>query len=276
MLDLGYHKCKRERNQREVRCFLKKIIMSALFCISSVGYSLCPNNGLVVGWDPYEPFQMENAGKVTGLDVEIIQAISERLKCSLTYKKRPWKRLLLEIELGEIGITGSASKSADREVFGFFTDPYVSQKNYLYALKKDAAKFNTMTKLSEILESGKKIGVTLGYEYGDEYANLAKDKKFAPLFDAAVDEKTGVAKLDVGRIDAIIMNEFTGAVAVKNAQVKNEIVALPIVVSQEELHFVLSKKAVSPEFFAAFNRELKKMEKEGVIAKIAAKYRLRY
>ncbi len=252
-----------------------RIVLSMSFLLASaIGYASCPQGGLVVGWDPYEPFQMEKNNQVTGLDIEIIQQIAARLKCPIVYKKRPWKRLLAEIKSGVVHVTGSASKNPEREGFSYFSAPYVSQKNYLYVVKNLEQSFATFKSLADVIAAKKKVGITIGYEYGSEFAKLQADKASAAFFDAAPDEKTSVAKLDIGRIDAVIMNEFTGAVAVADSKVKQQVVALPIVVTDEELHFILSKKSVSPDFLQAFTTEFKNLEKSGEINRLAAKYRL--
>ncbi|MCP4161995.1 MAG: transporter substrate-binding domain-containing protein [Deltaproteobacteria bacterium] len=55
-----------------------------------------------IGWEPWSPYQYKDSkGKVTGLDIELITAIMNNVKFSVTYKERPWKRLLYEVETGK-------------------------------------------------------------------------------------------------------------------------------------------------------------------------------
>ena len=57
---------------------------------------------LSVGWEPWQPYQLKVGDKVTGLDNDLFSAIAAQAGCVVTFKERPWKRILEEVKLGEL------------------------------------------------------------------------------------------------------------------------------------------------------------------------------
>ena len=65
-----------------------------------------PSCELVMGWDPWEPYQYEIAGgQVFGLDVDLVTAVAADAGCDISFRKDSWRELLqqLEAEEGEDG-----------------------------------------------------------------------------------------------------------------------------------------------------------------------------
>ena len=49
---------------------------------------------LTMGWENWPPYQYQTNNTLTGLDIELIKAIVEHMGYKISFKERPWKRLL--------------------------------------------------------------------------------------------------------------------------------------------------------------------------------------
>ncbi len=56
---------------------------------------------LVVGWDPWEPYQYQDlGGELRGLDVELIKELSARIGCKTRFLASDWASLLKMLKKG--------------------------------------------------------------------------------------------------------------------------------------------------------------------------------
>ena len=79
---------------------------------------------LVMGWDPWEPYQYEIAGgQVFGLDVDLLTAVVRNSGCDIEFQKGSWRELLQQLKDGEIDLLAGATQTAERDDFAYFTKP---------------------------------------------------------------------------------------------------------------------------------------------------------
>ena len=89
---------------------------------ASAGAKACV---LRVGWEPYGVYTFRDAdGQATGIDIEMMRTVAKEVGCRTHFTERPWARILLEIEQGELEVTTSASRNREREAFAHFSRPY--------------------------------------------------------------------------------------------------------------------------------------------------------
>jgi polar amino acid transport system substrate-binding protein len=173
-------------------------------------------------------------------------------------------------------MTGSATKTTEREAFGIFSDPYVESKNVLFFKKGEAAKFK-ISGLADIVNYPTfKLGIVRGFEYGDDYTKALNDpkvgKKFKAMLDEAGNENQQLQKIVAGRINAGIHNQFVGTAAAKALKLYDQLETSPATISADINHWLMSKKTVSPEFVKEFNTVLAKVKADGSYQKILSKY----
>jgi polar amino acid transport system substrate-binding protein len=136
------------------------------------------------------------ADKITGFDIEVIQAVADAAGIKIEVKNTGWDPLFEGIDKGTVDIGISAiTITEERKQKYDFSDPYF-EANQLILLPEDS----TVTKLSEL--QGKKIGVQLATTgeqvvkktFGDTYEGL-KGYDDTP---SAVDDFFN------GRVDAVV------------------------------------------------------------------------
>lgn len=142
-----------------------------------ISFGVCPilsaqeSRPLKVGWYDWEPYQYErvvNGQRVlSGLDIEMLQAIGKRAKLNMTFEHHSFDAVLAGLQDGSIDLTIGYRRS-EREVYARYSFPYRLETEVILVRRGSARRFPSST-LSELLKSmrGKtKIGAVTGYVYG--------------------------------------------------------------------------------------------------------------
>ncbi len=92
-----------------------------------------PMCSIKMGWDPWEPYQyLSPDNQVRGLEIELISAIAKQANCNVEFVQSDWMNLLKGIRDGSVDMLGGASKTAAREEFAMFSNPYRKESFVLY------------------------------------------------------------------------------------------------------------------------------------------------
>lgn len=227
---------------------------------------------LSLGWEPYEPFQFKDAaGTVTGIDVEVFEAVAKEAGCTVAKKEVPWKRLQQDIENGRMDAAMGLQNTPEREAFGVFSPAYRRDGMVLWVRKGELDKVGG-DGLSAIKGKPFKLGIVAGYEYGTTYEALAADPAFAKQVDESASTELNLRKLANKRIDGFIENDFVTIAMARKEKLADGIEAHPVAVQAADAKFMFSKKSVDPKTVEAFNAALARLKASGAIDAILAKY----
>jgi len=81
------------------------------------------NCEFTLGFDAWEPYQYKVIGdQVSGLDIELVEAVVNEICCRLVFEQGTWVSLLAKLKAGDVDILLGASKTAAREEFALFSD----------------------------------------------------------------------------------------------------------------------------------------------------------
>ena len=207
----------------------------------------------------YPPFNfVDDKNQLTGFDVEIGQAVAERIGIKATPLSTAWDGIIAgllankyELICGSMAITEERLKSID------FSEPYYRSGAQLFVKKGSAIKSVADLK-------GKKVGVTLGTTY-EKWVR-------ANIPDADVRTYKGVPdmilEVGYGRIDGFITDKIVGALAIKK---KGAPIALAgDLLYEEKMGIALRQN--NPELKAAINDALAAIKKDGTYHDIALKW----
>ena len=202
---------------------------------------------------PYE--YMENS-KIVGIDPEIVGEIARNLGYKLVIQDMKFDSVILAVQTGKADIAASGiTVTADRKKQVNFTVPYVTAAQVIIIPKKSSIKTPTDLK-------GKRIGVQQGTT-GDTYVrkHICEPERYD-------NGALAVAALRAGKVDAVVLDGEPSKVHVQ--QYPNEIMLLPVALTQEEYAFALNKK--NTKLLKAFNSELVRMRASGRLQQILDKY----
>ncbi len=244
-------------------CFVFLILLTPALALEKI----------TVGWESWEPYSYaDEKQQMLGLDVEIITAAAKNAGFEVEFKEYPWKRILHNIETGELDLTCGASKTAEREVYANFTEPYRTESAVLFVRKGTAGNF-PFKELKDIIPATFQLGVETEYFYGDKYAELMKKEEFAKHVETVNRAELNYNKLLKGRIQGFLTDPFAGAAYLKKNNLTDQIETHPMPVYSDAIHFMISKKTQKVNLVQQLNDAIKKMKADGSLEVILNKWR---
>lgn len=210
----------------------------------------------------FEPFEYKDAGNVTGIDVEIAQAVADKLGVSLEISDIAFDSTIPAITSGKgdfvaagMTVTEERLKNVD------FTDTYFNASQSIIVLKDSAIK------APADLE-GKLVGVQTGTtgdmyctnEDGSSDVSVGEVKRYSKGMDA-------VSDLIAGRIDAVVIDDFPAEKLVdKNS---DKVVKLDEALTEEEYAIACPKDS---DLTAEINAVIAELKDSGKMDEIVSKY----
>ncbi|MCL5986719.1 MAG: basic amino acid ABC transporter substrate-binding protein [Actinobacteria bacterium] len=212
---------------------------------------------LTVGSDAtWPPMEYVKGDKIVGFDVDMAQAIADKLNLELDYQNTAWDGLFpaliahkFDIAISSITITDERKQEMDFSIPYYKTDQAVT-------MREDAL-VDSVEKMD-----GKKAGVQIGTT-----GELAAKEIKGLTVNTYDDILLAFEDLKTGRIDAVISDSYVGyAYAVNNEGLK---VAF-VITTNEELGIAFAKD--TPELLKAVNGTLQSLFDDGTYDSIYEKW----
>lgn len=204
----------------------------------------------------FPPYEYYDANEIVGIDIEIAQAIADKLGLELEVKDGAFDAIIAEVVSGkaDIGIAGM-TVTDERKQNVDFSDSYATGTQVVI-VKEDSE-----IKSAADLE-GKSIGVQLGTT-GDIMATDIKDSK-VEQYNKGMD---AVQALSQGKIDAVIIDSEPAKFYEKEVSGLN---ILDEAFAVEDYAIALKKGNTALQ--SKINEALKELKAEGKIDEIIGKY----
>lgn len=242
-----------------MKLFSKALLVALSLVLILAAPGLAEDTTLVVGTNPeFPPFEsVGDNGEVVGIDIDIINAIAEKIGMTVTIESMDFDALIPSLSSGKIRVAISAmSNTEERRKNVLFTDPYFQASQKIIA--KEGSSIAAEADLA-----GKKIGVQLGTT-GDLYVTEKFTDATIERYTKAID---AVQDLVNGKLDAIVIDEAPAGVFAKQAP---GLVVLPDRLSDEVYSIALSLG--QDELCAKMNQALAELKADGTYDKIVAAY----
>lgn len=236
------------------------VSMVALFAVGCGGDENGGAGGpLTVGSDiPYPPFEQGKAPDYTGFDIELVEAIGERIGRTPEFKDTSFDTIFRDLAQGKFEMVASATTiTPEREKTVDFTNPY-----YL-----PSAQSIVVTKGSEIESEADLDGKTVGVQQGttgEEYVDEETDAAEVRAFPAGPDT---IPALKAGTIDAVVIDRPVAERAIE------EDPAIEIsagIETEEEYGFVVQEG--DEELLEELNQGLEEVLDDGTYTRIYKKW----
>lgn len=243
-------------------------LLWVLLCLPGLGWGQC-ERPLSIGWEPWAPFMhLDAQGRLTGLDVELAQALGEEMGCALHFVELPFKRHMVELEAGRIDLASSVQWTAERERFAYFSSAYRQAEVRLIVRQGESAAL-PLSSLQELARLPLRLGLTRGYFYGEAFAALQRDPGALQLEDA-ISDRVNLDRLLAWRIDGLLADPLV--IAALAAPGKVEVHPLPI--HSSRFHFIASRRSVSEAQMHQLDRALQRLRERGELQRILSRYQL--
>ena len=221
---------------------------------------------LAVPPDGFPPYIILGQGKqVSGIIVDVLREAAARQGYQLVATEAPKKRVEPMILSNKLDAAPRAIEWGGNSHQFLFTDSIVRVRDLVFSRKDAPLRYQSPDDLR-----GKRLGTHLGYNY----------PVLTPYFDAkeivredARTEESMLRMLQVKRTDAVVMNEMVALWLIKADNLGGQFVA-----SETELGGYEYRLMFGPQwspFVVQFNRELSQMKKDGRLARVIDKYRLK-
>jgi len=120
---------------------MKKVIW--LFLLAMVIYPMpgWVQDIIVYGYDEdYPPWEKNVKGVPTGINIDIMTIVAERLDMGIRFEPYPFKRVLALLKNGDIDIAGGLEKRPERAMFADFLKPAYQKTKKVFVMKKGSTK----------------------------------------------------------------------------------------------------------------------------------------
>ena len=212
----------------------------------------------------FPPFQWEEAGKVTGIDADIIREVCRRLGIGLKFQVMPWKKALKSAENGDVsGLTASLYNEKRAEYLYYTQESVHIQKNIIMIRKGNNIKISGFDDLKNI-----KTGVVRDFSYGPEFDSIRGLDKVV-----CTDQKELVRLLAAGRVDAAMGSEMPLMFNARQLGVQDKLEVAHVVTEYRAYTAFSKASGEKGEVLARkFDTVLREMKKEGLDQKILDTY----
>ncbi|MGQ3054884.1 MAG: substrate-binding periplasmic protein [Roseateles sp.] len=228
---------------------------------------------LRVRWNPDPPYSMRDAaGRVVGLQAELVERTLERMGCRAVWVELPWARALVELQAGRLDVLPGALRRPEREAYAHWVEQRFMVPNRLYVRADERASFGAATRLRDVLKPGLKLGVQIGVVYGPEYAALLAEPDFRARLTQAAVRGNLWQMLEIGRVDGVLASEASARWELARLGLGAQIVRTDVLLSNEAAQTMFSKSSVDAALVQRYRQAGDALEKDGTLARVVRKY----
>lgn len=244
---------------------LRIIIFSAMIFLSTQSIA----SELKTNWFEFFPYSFKNGENLSGIDIEISNAIIKYSGYSTSREEKPWHESLTMLKEGKIDFLTSATYTEERANFAYFSLPYRYESNALVMLKHPRIILNFKTTsglIEDIKNRGLKLGTIKGYAYSDiGIANYIKNNATTRRNTS----KELVKDIIDGKIDGFITDSNE---ARKISSTSNGTISYIETGMKTPIRLMFSKKNIEKSFVDKSNKSIEKVLKSGLYEQIVKKY----
>jgi glutamine transport system substrate-binding protein len=213
---------------------------------------------LTVGSDiPYPPFEQGKPGHYTGFDVELMEAIAEKMGRTAEFEDTSFETIFAFLGQGKFeAVASAATITPEREKTVDFSNPYYLSEQAI--LVKEGGTIDTVAELK-----GATIGVqkgTTGEEFVEENGEAGELRSYPTGPDA-------VNSLNSGTVEAVVIDIPVAENAVKESSGLEISAAIP---TEEEYGIAVAQGET--ELLEEINEGLKETMEDGTYTKIYKKW----
>ncbi|EQM66906.1 MULTISPECIES: cystine ABC transporter substrate-binding protein [Pseudomonas] len=209
----------------------------------------------------YPPFNFQDeSGKLTGFEVEFAEALAKELGVKVDFQPSKWDGILAALESKRLDLViNQVTISDERKKKYDFSTPYTVSGIQALVRKGNEDSIKSAADLA-----GKKVGVGLGTNY-EQWLKENAPKADIRTYD---DDPTKFQDLNVGRIDAILVDRLAAFEMVEKTGGRLAVAGAPF--SRQESGIALRKG--DPELLAAIDKAIAKLKADGTLKAISEKW----
>jgi polar amino acid transport system substrate-binding protein len=175
-----------------------------------------------------------------------------------------WDEVQAKARTGEVDILVAAYKTAEREQYMVYSDPYTTDPVAIFVAKGRAFPFNSWNELIS------KTGVaTVGDSYGQAFDDFAAARLALRRVNTSAE---AFALVSSGRADYMLYSLYAGNDQLKRAGTTSRFESLPRFVVEENFYITISKRSPYVTYLPLINQEIAKNKANGMVSLLIAKF----
>ena len=213
---------------------------------------------LSVGSDiPYPPFEQGKPGNYTGFDVELMEAIAEKIGRTAEFQDTSFETIFRDVQQGKFeAVISAATITEEREKAVDFSNPYY--------LSEQAVLVTEGSSIKSLKEAD---GKTVGVQQGTTGQELAKEELGGSEIRGFPEGPDAVNALKAGTVEAVIIDAPVAANAVEKVGGVEIAEKVP---TEEEYGIAVAQGET--ELLEEINQGLKEVEEDGTYTTIYEKW----
>ena len=213
---------------------------------------------LSVGSDiPYPPFEQGKSGHYTGFDIELMEAIAEKIGRKAEFQDTSFETIFRDVQQGKFeAVISAATITEEREKAVDFSNPYYLSEQAV--LVKEGSPIKSLKELE---------GKTVGVQQGTTGQELAKEEIGGAEIRPYPEGPDAVNALKSGTVEGVVID----APVAQNAVEKSGGVEIAEKVPTEEEYGIAVGQGET-ELLEEINKGLEEVEEDGTYKKIYEKW----
>lgn len=208
----------------------------------------------------YPPYIVSEEGELTGVAIDLVEAVFKELNVPISIQVLPWARALSNVQFGRADAIFTAFKTSDREAFADFSHQVLFTQNISLVVKKGSRLTPEQFLTADLSQSS--ICVVNRVSYGKRVDSLLSENHFKIVFKR--NHTRDCAHLvRTGRADIWVNNNFgaRSIIASEGMGDKLEILSPPIEATPSYIAF--SKLREQAWLRDRFDEVLRDMKSDG-------------
>lgn len=209
----------------------------------------------------------EDDKSVHGLGPDVANAVFAALGIDvIVAKKRPWKRLMVQLDRGELDAILGAYWTSERSKRYLYSTSFAEDEIAIFVRRKSSFE---LTRLDDLIG---RVGLRpLGGSYGEKFDRFAE--RYLDIEQiATTGDNNIVVMLASGRADYAVLGRYDGIADIKATNLQDEVTDLPFSVASNSVHFLFSRKSPCVARIGEVDNILLRLRKEGTLSQLEAKY----
>lgn len=236
---------------------------------------------LKCGWYLWDPYQYIEGGEgfksLTGLDVQLVKAISRTAGYNVYYDEVSWRQHLEDLKTGERDIAAGATFTKERKQFYYYSEPYRREENALYVRKGELKRYNfgdVDQTLKEIQDKKLRVCVVDGFIYADKRINdFVTNPEHMHYLVKTQNDFQSLENLINGSVDCFFSDRLVASTIAwrkgKRDQIEEHYLGVGV-----DIHVIFSKKTIAPQQVEQFNKAIIEVKNSGEYGDIVKSYLL--
>jgi polar amino acid transport system substrate-binding protein len=251
--------------EKQMKNYLR-IVFIALLILSN---NLCAQVLKTAAQDSAPKFIKKSPGTVTGLSIDVMQAISRidpTIKFNGDQTILPFKRIETLLESGELDVFFGFIKNKERqEKYNFIDPPIYMVADVLVARIDDPVNIKSLDELKTMGKDGTVL-MSFGIAQVNQFTALG-----ITVDDSAQSLGSNLKKLISNRGRFVFQSEIEVVTAIKEEKLEDKLRILPVRFNEGGRYIAFSKK-VPATVIAKIKSALEKLEQNGELKKIKSTY----